>query len=57
MSDLIPLEVLLGNPEKAAPYISPDGQRMAYLAPVDGVLNVWVGYLGSSRRRGSPGRS
>ncbi len=43
---LIPLEVLLGNPEKAQPQISPDGQRMAYIAPVDGVLNVWVGDVG-----------
>lgn len=48
MSDLIPLEVLLGNPEKAAPHISPDGRRMAYLAPVGGVLNVWVGNVGKN---------
>lgn len=40
---LIPREVLFGNPERASPQISPDGRRMAYLAPVDGVLNVWVG--------------
>lgn len=44
---LIPREVLFGNPAKAAPQISPDGTRMAYLAPVDGVLNVWVGAVGS----------
>jgi dipeptidyl aminopeptidase/acylaminoacyl peptidase len=42
---LIPLDVLLGNPEKAGPQISPDGERMAYLAPVGGVLNVWVGSI------------
>jgi dipeptidyl aminopeptidase/acylaminoacyl peptidase len=41
--DLIPLEVLFGNPERSSPQISPDGKRLAYLAPVDGVLNVWVG--------------
>src|ERR687886_2007240 len=40
---LIPREVLFGNPEKAQPRLSPDGERLAYLAPVDGVLNVWVG--------------
>ena len=40
---LIPRDVLFGNPEKANPQISPDGERMAYLAPVNGVLNVWVG--------------
>ncbi len=43
----IPLEVLLGNPEKALPQISPDGKRMAYIAPANGVLNVWVGNVGS----------
>src|SRR5215210_6243978 len=40
---IIPREVLFGNPEKAQPRLSPDGKRLAYLAPVDGVLNVWVG--------------
>src|SRR5207244_2835396 len=39
---LIPREVLFGNPEKTSPQISPDGKRLAYLAPDDGVLNVWV---------------
>ncbi|MFQ5704875.1 MAG: S9 family peptidase [Gemmatimonadales bacterium] len=43
---LIPREVLFGNPERAGPQISPDGRRLAYLAPVDGVLNVLVGTLG-----------
>jgi dipeptidyl aminopeptidase/acylaminoacyl peptidase len=43
---LIPRETLFGNPEKATPQISPDGDRMAYLAPRDGVLNVWVGHVG-----------
>jgi dipeptidyl aminopeptidase/acylaminoacyl peptidase len=40
---LIPRRVLFGNPEKAAARISADGSKIAYLAPVDGVLNVWVG--------------
>ena len=40
---LIPRELLFGNPDKAAARISPDGKRLSYLAPVDGVLNVWVG--------------
>ncbi len=40
---LIPRETLFGNPERAQPRISPDGKRLAHLAPVDGVLNVWVG--------------
>ncbi|MBI4421637.1 MAG: S9 family peptidase [Gemmatimonadetes bacterium] len=40
---LIPREVLFGNPERAHPQVSPDGSMMAYLAPVEGVLNVWLG--------------
>src|SRR6478672_1521920 len=43
---LIPRTILFGNPVKAQPKISPDGKRLAYLAPVDGVLNVWVGTVG-----------
>jgi hypothetical protein len=34
----IPLEVLFGNPERVQPQLSPDGARLAYIAPVDGVL-------------------
>ncbi|MFQ6031728.1 MAG: TolB family protein, partial [Candidatus Zixiibacteriota bacterium] len=44
---LIPREVLLGNPVKTRPQISPDGTRMAYLAPVNDVLNVWVRSIGA----------
>jgi dipeptidyl aminopeptidase/acylaminoacyl peptidase len=40
---LIPREVLFGNPEKTQPRLSPGGERLAYIVPVDGVLNVWVG--------------
>ncbi|KAF5418189.1 MAG: Dipeptidyl aminopeptidase/acylaminoacyl peptidase [Candidatus Methanocomedens sp.] len=40
---LIPREVLFGNPDKALARLSPDGTRISYLAPVNGVLNVWVG--------------
>jgi dipeptidyl aminopeptidase/acylaminoacyl peptidase len=43
---LIPRTILFGNPEKTMPRLSPDGTRLAYLAPVDGVLNVWVGTVG-----------
>jgi dipeptidyl aminopeptidase/acylaminoacyl peptidase len=39
---LIPRSVLFSNPDKTGPQISPDGTRLAYLAEVDGVLNVWV---------------
>jgi dipeptidyl aminopeptidase/acylaminoacyl peptidase len=40
---LIPREVLFGNPDRAGAQISPDGKHLSYLAPVKGVLNVWVG--------------
>jgi dipeptidyl aminopeptidase/acylaminoacyl peptidase len=43
--ELIPRAVLFGNPTRLSPDISPDGTRLAYVAPVDGVLNVWVGGL------------
>src|ERR687885_2133289 len=43
---LIPREVLFGNPERMGPRLAPDGERLAYLAPKDGVLNVWVGPVG-----------
>lgn len=39
---LIPRDVLFGNPDKASPQLSPDGENIAYLAPLDGVLNLWV---------------
>jgi len=40
--ELIPREALFGNPERAAVQISPDGRYLSWIAPVDGVMNVWV---------------
>jgi dipeptidyl aminopeptidase/acylaminoacyl peptidase len=48
---LIPLEVLLGNPERAEVQISPDGKRVSCLAPLDGVMNVFVGDAGMGNER------
>jgi dipeptidyl aminopeptidase/acylaminoacyl peptidase len=42
MADLIPLSVLFGNPERVRPTISPDGNQLAWIAPHEGVLNVWL---------------
>ncbi len=42
INSLIPRKIFFGNPDKASVQISPDGSHIAYLAPVDGVLNVWV---------------
>ena len=49
--ELIPREVLFGNPERVAPQISPDGRRLAWVAPDEGVLNVWVADVGSEDAR------
>jgi len=50
-SSLVPRSVLFGNPERSAPAISPDGSLLAYLAPDQGVLNVWVRTLGKTDDR------
>ncbi len=43
---LIPRSALFGNPEKAQGRISPDGKYISFIAPRDGVLNVWVAERG-----------
>jgi dipeptidyl aminopeptidase/acylaminoacyl peptidase len=47
-SPLIPREDLFGNPEKADAQVSPNGKWLAWLAPVKGVLNVWVAPIGDT---------
>jgi hypothetical protein len=42
----IPREVIFGNPQKQLPILSPDGARLAYLAPEKRVLNVFVRTVG-----------
>jgi dipeptidyl aminopeptidase/acylaminoacyl peptidase len=39
---LLPLEHFFDNPERAGARLSPDGQTISFLAPRDGVLNIWV---------------
>ena len=39
---LVPRQVLFGNPERFSPRVSPDGTRLGWIAPDDGILNVWV---------------
>ncbi|MFH1688823.1 MAG: S9 family peptidase [Candidatus Eisenbacteria bacterium] len=48
---IIPRTVLFGNPEKARAKISPSGERMAYIAPDNDVLNVWVKTIGEDDDR------
>jgi dipeptidyl aminopeptidase/acylaminoacyl peptidase len=44
---LIPRDLLFGNPERTSPSLSPDGTRLAWLAPdTNNVLQVWVKTVG-----------
>jgi len=43
---LIPRSALFGNPEKAQARVSPDGRHISFIAPRDGVLNVWLAERG-----------
>ncbi len=49
MPELIPLPVLFGNPERVMPRISPDGSQLAWIAPHEGVLNVWLAPISADR--------
>ena len=51
---LVPRQVLFGNPERVSPAISPDGGRMAWIAPDEGVLNVWVNEVGAPLEQAVP---
>lgn len=49
---LIPRDVLFGNPERTSPKLSPDGKRMAWIAPDDkNVLQVWVQTVGQEDKK------
>jgi len=39
---LIPRDALFGNPTRAGGKISPDGQWLSWLAPHEGVMNIWL---------------
>ncbi len=39
---LISRQILFGNPDKAGVQLSPDGRWISYIAPLEGVLNIWV---------------
>jgi dipeptidyl aminopeptidase/acylaminoacyl peptidase len=49
--ELIPRKILFGNPERSSPQLSPDGKMLAYLAPDEGVMNVWVRTVGQNDDR------
>jgi dipeptidyl aminopeptidase/acylaminoacyl peptidase len=48
---LIPRTVIFGNPEMDAAQVSPDGKMIAYLAPAEGKLAVWVRTIGQGDDR------
>src|SRR5687768_5993388 len=48
----IPREILFGNAEKAGPQLSPDGKKIAWLAPDErNVLQVFVQTVGKNDAR------
>jgi len=48
---LIPRSVLFGEARRFAPALSPCGRLVGYVAPLDGVANVWVEPLGGGPAR------
>ncbi|CAN5471879.1 hypothetical protein BH24DEI1_BH24DEI1_08570 [soil metagenome] len=48
---IIPRETFFGNPRYVSPQLSPDGKRLAYLAPEDGVMNLWLRIVGEEDDR------
>ncbi len=44
--ELIARKDLFGNPSRSGASISPDGTSIAFLAPRDGVMNIWVAPIG-----------
>jgi hypothetical protein len=44
-SGLLPRRVIFANPERSVVRISRDGTCIAFRAPVDGVLNLWVALI------------
>src|SRR5688572_16430039 len=41
-ASLLPRQLIFGNPDRTGPRISHDGKRIGWIAPKDGVLNVYV---------------
>jgi dipeptidyl aminopeptidase/acylaminoacyl peptidase len=41
-AELIPRRLIFGNPDRTGVQISPDGRHVSFLAPRDGVMNVYV---------------
>src|SRR4051794_5862143 len=51
-ADLIPRDVLFGNPEVISPTLSPDGTSLAWIAPnAEKTLQIWVRTVGKNDKR------
>jgi dienelactone hydrolase len=48
---LIPRQALFGNPDRTSPALSPCGGYLAYVAPHQGVLNIWLRSAGAEDDR------
>ena len=46
---LIPRQKIFGNPTQVAGRLSPDGKWLSWIAPRDGVLNIYVAPAGNRR--------
>jgi hypothetical protein len=44
--DLISRDIFFGNTTRTQGRVSPDGSQMSFMAPLDGVRNLWVGPTG-----------
>lgn len=44
--ELIPRDLFFDNPTRVQGRVSPDGSMMSFMAPLDGVQNLWVGPVG-----------
>lgn len=53
LPQLIQRSVLFGNPDHLSPTVSPDGSQLGWVAPEEGVLNLWV----APRDGSSPARA
>ncbi|GAA3231066.1 S9 family peptidase [Pseudonocardia petroleophila] len=54
LPDLLDIDEFFGDPEFAVASISPDGTRIAYLAPHRGRRNVWVRGIGQTHDEAVP---
>ena len=45
-ASVIPRSALFGNPIRTQARLSPDGRFVSYLAPKDGVMNIWLAPFG-----------